>query len=63
MPTPHAVHSLEPALALYVPASHGSHAAGPPPRGLYTYEVDQDAAAKGKLRILAGRLPTLQEPT
>tara|TARA_Y100000589_G_scaffold29497_2_gene24673 strand:- start:13805 stop:14380 length:576 start_codon:yes stop_codon:yes gene_type:complete len=41
----------------------GSHAAGPPPRGLYTYEVDQDAAAKGKLRILAGRLPTLQEPT
>ena len=41
----------------------GTHAAGPPPRGLYTYQIDQDAMAKGRLRILGGRLPTLQEPT
>ncbi|MCH2148877.1 MAG: Rieske 2Fe-2S domain-containing protein [Phycisphaerales bacterium] len=41
----------------------GGHAAGPPPRGLYTYAVDDAAYQKGELRILAGRLPTLQEPT
>ncbi len=41
----------------------GSHAAGPPPRGLYPYKVDQDALKQGRLRILAGRLPTLQETT
>jgi len=41
----------------------GSHAAGPPPRGLYTYKIDQDALAKGRVRIMGGRLPTLQEPT
>ena len=39
------------------------HAAGPPPRGLYTYKIDEAATQKGELRILAGRLPTLQEPT
>ena len=41
----------------------GTHAAGPPPRGLYTYAVDEQAFKDGKLRILAGRLPTLQETT
>ncbi|MDG2201264.1 MAG: Rieske 2Fe-2S domain-containing protein [Phycisphaerales bacterium] len=41
----------------------GSHAAGPPPRGLYTYKIDQDALTKGRVRIMGGRLPTLQEPT
>ncbi len=41
----------------------GGHAAGPPPRGLYTYKIDEAATQKGELRILAGRLPTLQEPT
>ena len=41
----------------------GSHAAGPPPRGLYTYKIDQDALSKGRVRIMGGRLPTLQEPT
>lgn len=41
----------------------GSHAAGPPPRGLYTYKLDQDALTKGRVRIMGGRLPTLQEPT
>ena len=41
----------------------GEHAAGPPPRGLYTYSVDQEAYKNGQLRVLAGRLPTLQETT
>ena len=41
----------------------GTHAAGPPPRGLYTYAVDEEAFKNGQLRILAGRLPTLQETT
>ncbi len=36
----------------------GSHAAGPPPRGLYTYQT----RVKGEtLQVKAGRLPTLQE--
>lgn len=37
----------------------GSHAAGPPPRGLYRYEVKID---KGVLAIKAGVLPTLADP-
>jgi menaquinol-cytochrome c reductase iron-sulfur subunit len=37
----------------------GSHAAGPPPRGLYRYEVKTD---KGVLAIKAGVLPTLADP-
>lgn len=36
----------------------GSHAAGPPPRGLYTY---QHRIVDGQLEVLAGRLPTLQQ--
>ncbi len=36
----------------------GSHAAGPPPRGLYTYET---RIKNGSLQIKAGRLPTLQQ--
>ena len=36
----------------------GSHAAGPPPRGLYTY---QTRIKNGELQIKAGRLPTLQQ--
>jgi Rieske Fe-S protein len=37
----------------------GSHASGPPPRGLYQYEykVDQE-----RLWVRGGRLPTLSEP-
>ncbi|MCX6974240.1 MAG: Rieske (2Fe-2S) protein [Verrucomicrobia bacterium] len=38
---------------------NGDHAAGPPPRGLFTYEFKvQD----GQLLILAGALPTLAQP-
>jgi menaquinol-cytochrome c reductase iron-sulfur subunit len=39
---------------------NGSHAAGPPPRGLfeYTYKIDD-----GQLWIEGGHLPTLSEPT
>jgi menaquinol-cytochrome c reductase iron-sulfur subunit len=37
----------------------GSHAAGPPPRALYQYEVKID---KGNLAIKAGVLPTLADP-
>ncbi len=36
----------------------GSRAAGPPPRGLYTYET---RIRKGVLEVKAGRLPTLQQ--
>ena len=36
----------------------GSHAAGPPPRGLYPYET---RIKDGILQIKAGRLPTLQQ--
>jgi menaquinol-cytochrome c reductase iron-sulfur subunit len=36
----------------------GSHAAGPPPRGLYEYEYKVE---DGKLLVRGGRLPTLQE--
>lgn len=36
----------------------GSHAAGPPPRGLYPYET---RIKDGFLQVKAGRLPTLQE--
>jgi Rieske Fe-S protein len=36
----------------------GAHAAGPPPRGLYRYEVK---VAKGRLKIKGGHLPTLQD--
>ena len=35
---------------------NGDHAAGPPPRGLYTYEFKVD---KGELFIKAGELPNL----
>jgi menaquinol-cytochrome c reductase iron-sulfur subunit len=37
----------------------GSHAAGPPPRGLYHYEHKVE---KGELVIKAGVLPTLADP-
>jgi Rieske Fe-S protein len=37
----------------------GQHAAGPPPRGLFTYEFKID---NGDLMILAGALPTLAQP-
>jgi len=37
----------------------GSRASGPPPRGLYTYEVKLDG---GRLLVRAGELPTLSEP-
>jgi Rieske Fe-S protein len=37
----------------------GQHAAGPPPRGLFTYEFKID---NGNLMILAGALPTLAQP-
>ncbi|HEY4313486.1 MAG TPA: Rieske 2Fe-2S domain-containing protein [Pirellulales bacterium] len=37
----------------------GSHASGPPPRGLYVLE---NRVANGRLSIRAGRLPTLQQP-
>ena len=36
----------------------GEHAAGPPPRGLYTYET---RIKDGNLEIKAGRLPSLQQ--
>jgi quinol---cytochrome c reductase iron-sulfur subunit, bacillus type len=36
----------------------GSHAAGPPPRGLYEYEYKVE---NGRLWIRGGRLPTLSE--
>jgi Rieske Fe-S protein len=38
---------------------NGEHAAGPPPRGLFTYEFKID---NGNLMILAGALPTLAQP-
>ena len=37
----------------------GSHASGPPPRGLYTYEFE---IKDDRLRIKAGHLPTLRDP-
>lgn len=37
----------------------GEHAAGPPPRGLYTYQVKVE---KGELFIAAGVMPTLATP-
>lgn len=37
----------------------GSHASGPPPRGLYQYEHRLTA---GKLLVKLGHLPTLQQP-
>ena len=36
----------------------GSHAAGPPPRGLYEYEYKVE---KGELLVRGGQLPTLSE--
>jgi len=38
----------------------GSHASGPPPRGLFEYEHKVEG---GELKILGGNLPTLAEPT
>jgi quinol---cytochrome c reductase iron-sulfur subunit, bacillus type len=38
----------------------GSHASGPPPRGLFQYEHKVEG---GQLKILGGNLPTLAEPT
>ena len=37
----------------------GSHASGPPPRGLYQYEHKVEG---GELKVLGGHLPTLAEP-
>jgi menaquinol-cytochrome c reductase iron-sulfur subunit len=37
----------------------GSHASGPPPRGLYEY---QHKVEGGELKVLGGHLPTLAEP-
>jgi Rieske Fe-S protein len=37
----------------------GSHASGPPPRGLFEYEHKVE---NGHLLVLAGHLPTLAEP-
>ena len=37
----------------------GSHASGPPPRGLYEYEYKVD---QGKLLVKGGQLPTLSQP-
>ncbi|PWT81940.1 MAG: (2Fe-2S)-binding protein [Blastocatellia bacterium] len=37
----------------------GSHASGPPPRGLFEY---QHRVEKGNLLVLGGHLPTLAEP-
>jgi menaquinol-cytochrome c reductase iron-sulfur subunit len=37
----------------------GSHASGPPPRGLYTYETKVE---NGQLYVKAGLLPTLASP-
>jgi len=37
----------------------GSHASGPPPRGLFEYQTKIDG---GELKVLGGHLPTLAEP-
>jgi menaquinol-cytochrome c reductase iron-sulfur subunit len=37
----------------------GSHASGPPPRGLFEYEHKVES---GELKVLGGHLPTLAEP-
>jgi menaquinol-cytochrome c reductase iron-sulfur subunit len=37
----------------------GSHASGPPPRGLFEY---QHKVESGELKVLGGHLPTLAEP-
>ena len=37
----------------------GSHASGPPPRGLFEY---QHRVESGELKVLGGHLPTLAEP-
>lgn len=37
----------------------GSHASGPPPRGLFEYQHKIDG---GELKVLGGHLPTLAEP-
>ena len=37
----------------------GSHASGPPPRGLYQYEYKIE---QGRVWVRGGRLPTLSEP-
>ena len=37
----------------------GSHASGPPPRGLFEYQTKVDS---GELKVLGGHLPTLAEP-
>jgi menaquinol-cytochrome c reductase iron-sulfur subunit len=37
----------------------GSHASGPPPRGLFEY---QHKVEGGELKVLGGHLPTLAEP-
>lgn len=37
----------------------GSHASGPPPRGLFEYQHKIDS---GELKVLGGHLPTLAEP-
>jgi menaquinol-cytochrome c reductase iron-sulfur subunit len=37
----------------------GSHASGPPPRGLFEYEHKVEG---GELKVLGGHLPTLAEP-
>jgi len=37
----------------------GSHASGPPPRGLYEYQYKVD---QGQLLVKGGQLPTLSEP-
>ena len=37
----------------------GSHASGPPPRGLYEYEYKIE---QGQLWVRGGQLPTLSEP-
>jgi len=37
----------------------GSHASGPPPRGLFQYEYKVES---GELKVLGGHLPNLSEP-
>ena len=37
----------------------GSHASGPPPRGLYEYDYQ---IRDGQLWVQGGRIPTLSEP-
>jgi menaquinol-cytochrome c reductase iron-sulfur subunit len=37
----------------------GSHASGPPPRGLFEYKTKVEG---GELKVLGGHLPTLAEP-